>query len=71
MASLLRAHSLRSQMVSIRAFYRHSILYYCIIPLLQAMATVNAAINPQQLQHTLQTFERETTKMDMAGEMSK
>ena len=35
------------------------------------MATVNAAINPQQLQHTLQTFERETTKMDMAGELSK
>lgn len=35
----------------------------------RAMATVNAAINPQQLQQTLQTFERETTKMDMAGEM--
>lgn len=34
------------------------------------MASVNAAINPQQLQHTLQTFERETTKMDMAGELS-
>lgn len=34
------------------------------------MATVNAAINPHQLQQTLQTFERETTKMDMAGELS-
>jgi len=37
---------------------------------LKAMATVNAAINPSQLQHTLQTFEQETTKMDMAGELS-
>ncbi|XP_065907007.1 charged multivesicular body protein 2b-like [Dysidea avara] len=35
----------------------------------RAMATVNAAINPSQLQHTLQSFERETTKMDMAGEL--
>jgi len=34
------------------------------------MATVNAAINPSQLQHTLQSFEQETTKMDMAGELS-
>lgn len=57
---------LKSLMTLIQAFYN-----YCIITLLQAMATVNAAINPQQLQHTLQTFERETTKMDMAGELSK
>jgi len=34
------------------------------------MATVNATINPSQLQHTLQSFEQETTKMDMAGELS-
>lgn len=38
---------------------------------LQTMGSVNAQMNPAQLQGTLQNFEMESSKMDMKEEMSK
>jgi len=38
---------------------------------LQTMGSVNAQMNPGQLQNTLQNFEMESSKMDMKEEMSK
>jgi len=38
---------------------------------LQTMGSVNAQMNPAQLQNTLQNFEMESSKMDMKEEMSK
>lgn len=38
---------------------------------LQTMGSVNAQMNPAQLQSTLQNFEMESSKMDMKEEMSK
>jgi len=35
------------------------------------MGSVNAQMNPAQLQNTLQNFEMESSKMDMKEEMSK
>ena len=35
------------------------------------MGSVNAQMNPAQLQGTLQNFEMESSKMDMKEEMSK
>ena len=35
------------------------------------MGSVNAQMNPAQLQSTLQNFEMESSKMDMKEEMSK
>jgi len=35
------------------------------------MGSVNAQMNPGQLQNTLQNFEMESSKMDMKEEMSK
>lgn len=35
------------------------------------MAGMNAQMNPQQLQQTLQNFERESAKMDLSEEISK
>lgn len=35
------------------------------------MGSVNAQMNPAQLQQTLQNFEMESSKMDMKEEMSK
>lgn len=40
-------------------------------PHLQTMGSVNAQMNPAQLQSTLQNFEMESSKMDMKEEMSK
>ena len=40
-------------------------------PFLQTMGSVNAQMNPAQLQSTLQNFEMESSKMDMKEEMSK
>ena len=37
---------------------------------LQTMGSVNAQMNPAQLQGTLQNFEMESSKMDMKEEMS-
>ena len=34
------------------------------------MGSVNAQMNPAQLQNTLKNFEMESTKMDMKEEMS-
>ena len=36
----------------------------------KAMAATNKQINVQDIQKTMMNFEQETTKMDMAGEMS-
>ena len=36
----------------------------------KAMASVNAQIKVEDIARTMQTFERETGKMDLAGEMS-
>ena len=36
----------------------------------QTMGSVNAQMNPAQLQNTLKNFEMESTKMDMKEEMS-
>jgi hypothetical protein len=35
------------------------------------MGAVNKQMNPQDIQRTLQNFEKESMKMDMSEEMSK
>ena len=35
------------------------------------MGAVNKQMNPQDMQRTLQNFEKESMKMDMSEEMSK
>lgn len=49
----------------------HVILFWKMFCLIQAMGSVNAQMNPTQLQNTLKNFEMESSKMDMKEEMSK
>ena len=47
-----------------------SIIFFLFCLFWQTMGSVNAQMNPTQLQDTLKNFEMESTKMDMKEDMS-
>ena len=51
-------------------YHKLTVLSFVFVLFWQTMGSVNAQMNPAQLQNTLKNFEMESTKMDMKEEMS-